>query len=113
MLSKGLLFYFERFSPASVCTLYMNSKGAKRFPRSCLRCLLCAANKSSCHRDDELVLPAPKPFHHSLTKTHPGVVRMITVYFFLSLPLFGEHEEAISKGNSTPRVSGVMIFFSA
>jgi hypothetical protein len=71
---------------------------------------LCA-NKSSCRRDDELVLPAPKPFHHSLTKTHPGVVRMITVYFFLSLPLFGEHEEAISKGNSTPRVSGVMIFF--
>jgi uncharacterized Zn-binding protein involved in type VI secretion len=27
--------------------------------------------------------------------------------------LFGEHEEAISKGNSTPRVNGVMIFFSA
>lgn len=33
--------------------------------------------------------------------------------FFLSLPLFGEHEEAISKGNSTPRVSRLMIFFSA
>jgi hypothetical protein len=53
--------------------------------------------RAVCRWDDELVLPARKPFHHSLTKTHPGIVRMITVYFFLSLPLFGEHEEAIPK----------------
>lgn len=86
---KDFVFHFEYIlnpKDALLGVHCMNSKDAKRFPRP-VQCIFCA-NKSSCW-DDELVLASL--FQHLYwPKTHPGAVRMITVYFFLSLPLFWE-----------------------